>query len=472
MKKKGFTLTEIIITITIIGILSLLGLNYVKRNIPRYDPLYYYRAYDALEKGFADAVANEVPLTSQDFCSHLLTIWNVDLTRSSCNLEVAMIKPSGSDFFNSLKFNASKYIARKEFILRKYSEKLFDKLALPVYASFLHGEEPPQNDNCTPCPCWDPNEHNGQMNPPVQEVDYYAHCMNPEGCTFYDWLDQHYVFPCAPPDPPDHDCGSGYFWSTVLDHCVIICPPPLVAIGYYSCSIPDNGYECTCDSYRNVINSNSQQIINEFINHCGNLEWWEDDCYVDPCATDVTLCPPPDIIGTIYTQNGMKFDFYMDTTFALPAQEGEEATNLTYFSIKATMPNSTNLEPIYFIVYPANKELFPVSPQLVENKNILPTYLISDKNNNKNSPVTKHITYKSARCEKETKIPLSSNRITPDSHKAYTNFVYTYGLSNIYFSDYCSGAETINAMNWINQAAKNYPRKSLELRTASPNGMR
>ena len=94
MKKKGFTLTEIIITITIIGILSLLGLNYVKRNVTRYDSLFYYQAYDALTKGFADAVANNVSLTGAGLCNYLLTVWNItDKENSSCS-EVAMINYS------------------------------------------------------------------------------------------------------------------------------------------------------------------------------------------------------------------------------------------------------------------------------------------------------------------------------------------------------------------------------------------
>jgi len=570
MKKKGFTLTEIIVTITIIGILALLGLNYVKKNVNRYDPLFYYQAYDALTKGFADAVAHNVTLDGEGLCNYFLTIWNVDEANSFCGPGEAVTDPGDVSFLNPNEFKI-KYASKFNFnILKNIADSILalDKMIVgSAFASSvdLTGPCPPNlaqqlNEGNTMAQegmqygCSYTIDNNGNTvwqpslidNPQVYthpiECDQYSHFVEPDKClpncnclsynhyigiggdfatTFYSYC-SHYQH-CSYQN-------TDVQWST---YCSNQCCQNAHLCANYSCDC--DGFNlaqaqsnmsrfynlcghnlqywivqcatissCNCTDFKSAV---AQGTVSAFISACGHdLQYWENKCpdeptpncdcsgysaavaqgtvasYLSSCGNNAeyweNLCgeePPPvpeetdELIGIIKTQYGLIFEFYSNITFTLGQDASGNDVNLTYFKIKVSKQGNDTLMPVYFIVYPATQELFPASPELVDNKTVLPAFLSSDFNNHKNSPVTKYTTYRSARCEKETKDPVSNNYIIPPSHAAYTHFVNANNLSSLYLTDYCSDN---NHIIWLDNEAKNAPRSSLEVKTAPPNGMR
>ena len=400
--KKGFSLTEIIITITIIGILSLLGLNYVKKNVTRYDSLFYYQAYEALTKGFADAVANDVTLDGEHLCNYFLNIWNIDVAHSYCGAqEVAIINPTKTGLLNHIA-KAGSYIFN-------------NFLMTPVYGYLNWGEI-------------------------ATQPGYLGH-----------WQNGEYHFDSDEPCPPGQIMGQ-------QGNCIKDCEFPYK---HWDSSMGQCKAECSCAAYL------------YYDNH-GLSEIWSQDCGSVPTGCGPTTpcwvtntCPyylPK--VGSILVQNGLMFDFYSNINFTAYEDTENEANslNLTYSVITVSKPDNENITPIYFLIYPENKELFPISSEIIDNKNLLPTYLISDHNGRQNKPVTNYVSYRTAKCEKETKIPGTNNYILPHSHMAYAHFVDISNLNN-YSQNYCSGAESIN---WLVPGAVTAPRESLELMTDIP----
>ena len=83
MRKKGFSFAEMMLALTIIGVISVLGYNYVKKKIENYDKLFYYTIYKTLTDGFADAIYNNKSLDNQGLCEHFSQIFSIQ--SSSCS---------------------------------------------------------------------------------------------------------------------------------------------------------------------------------------------------------------------------------------------------------------------------------------------------------------------------------------------------------------------------------------------------
>jgi len=381
MKKKGFTLTEIVIAITIIGILSILGMNFVKKNVSRYDTWYYYQAYDALTKGFADAIEHNVNTgSSQSLCNYLLTIWNIDSANSSCT---ATAQLSVFDKF--------------------FANNLFKNMfALPVYA--------------------------------VGQVAGYGNvATNHNGGGF---------------QPVEHWCYYGYVWNDNTNMCEQYMPNLelacyLLSIGRYSENdlihmYPAEGFPELCE--------NSSSGSGSGNGNGGGLDQPEQVSLNDLSA-----------VGSIKTRSGLQFDFYPETVFY---QDDETNETYSYYVIKAEFPNR-NLAPAYFLVYSRDQEILPITPFLIDNKNLLPTYIVTDYQDFKNNAVTGFINYRSAKCDKDEE----TNDFIPGSHVAYSSFVGTNELEGNYPSLYCSQAQQVE---WLDSGAADAPKKSLTIKTSRP----
>ena len=484
--------------------------------------MFYYQAYDALTKGFADAVANNVSLTGAGLCNYLLTVWNItDKENSSCS-EVAMInysdlkllKPSEQNVFVKFKSDFINVIADKKVIFDNILEKIIYNFSMPAFAVGQQGSGNNEGflEGCQKCPCWEDFSTNiGAPEPQPGEAGYapylYQYCDNPVGqqygCIVNWWFDS---FACTAtlcyPEHDNYSCSPTMEYDNLAGRCCPICNNGYRIPG--TCECVDR---CSCYVYRNSVQSG---IVSEFYSECGHNNAqgipWENACpqnnndnctcdfyyhakelqilgiFTNACGTQNSegipwgnVCndgsPVTYVVGTIYTTNGLKFEFMSDVSFVLTKDENGDDVNSTYFTIKVSKPGS-NLADIYFLVYPESKELIPVSPQMIDNRNILPTYLTSDFNNEKNGPVTDYTTYRTARCEKTTKIPSGSNNFTtviPPAHTAYADFVTSNNMASMYNINYCSGAGNIS---WKSLTYRNAPRSSLTLKTDSPKAIR
>lgn len=339
MKKKGFSLTEIIITITIIGILALLGLNYVKRNAIRYNPLFYYSAYDALTKGFSDAVANDVPLTGVGLCNHFLTIWNIDSANSYCD-PIAMVNSSDLKMIKkepgillTIKLNIQNVIADKKVVVDRFLTKMFDKTASPVYAGDYIGDMPgfesagtTYPSGCGPCPC--PPEgrgndnHGGVANPLYQYCGFASGCRTEATLNADQWGNHEVAFPC---NSTPNQCSNSQVWVESLGQCCNPCGENQVRsttscecistctykrfINSLSSTYDISSFINTChntisywadltlENYCNCYNYRNTQNINTFVNYCGTVERWNDIC---AAGFDTCNCPSP----RGFSQNG------------------------------------------------------------------------------------------------------------------------------------------------------------------------
>ena len=490
MRKKGFSLTEVLIALTIVGILSLLGLNYIKRNASNYDKLFYYSAYEALTQGFADAIANNNSLTSTGFCNYLLTIWNVDTSKSTCNSMSASRAATMERFSktqnigNSLNFSTM-YKNKLEKIYKMIAE-LFNKTSLPAYAVYN------QNENCPSCPCPAPGQNVDPSN------SWYAWCGNTTGCQCDNWLGNMSCTPCQPSHgyavplsqapnqvdpniPPVSSCtpplvrnsswGSGCYYPDFCQNCI-------EGTSFYNQHQSGCIMECnpapppnTCDTGMHWDNITGQCIYDGDWDPCEQCLEDNPSLYgftADACETYLngTLCNEPTAtqslveVGHITTKNGITFRFYSELTYSL------DDFNMNYFAIKAELPKNPN--DAYFLVVPETKELFPITPDMIDDEKLLPTYLTSDYQNYKNTPITDLTTYRSARCTVETIRPPLAILIIPFSHNAYSEFINIAGLDS-YPTSYCTGTKVIN---WIDSNAYTVPRNTVTIKTRRPKGMK
>lgn len=464
--KKGFTLTEVLIALTIVGLLSLLGLNYVKRNVSNYDKLFYYSSYEALNQGFADAIANNTNLTSTSFCNYLLNVWNIDTANSSCN-SVNASREANTQRAAEIKqaSNAVQFMTMyKEKTPKLFSiiDRLFNKISLPVYAvgqgggpcegvwtgwpegcdmqfnldgsvsyfprSPNHGYIIVEDNSCTPPftyinnPSWGPGG-----------CYYSTYCQN---CAHSQYFYSQHITNCeleCNPTPPPTTCNEGMHWNTTVGKCI---------------------YDGEWDPCEKCFEDDpslygfTEETCNTYI----------DGTLCEELSTEITQSLTE--VGHIKTKNGIVFKFYSDLTYSTLE------LNVNYFAIKAELPK--NSENAYFLVFPSTKELFPITPEMIDNEKLLPTYIISDYQNYKNTPITDFTTYRSARCTVVTERPPSRILIVPISHNIYSNFLSIAGLTD-YPSSYCSGTKTIN---WIDSSAYNVPRNSVTIKTERPKGMK
>lgn len=523
--KKGFSLTEIIITITIIGILALLGLNYVKRNATKYYPLYYYSAYETLMNVFADAVANNVNLTGVDLCNHMLTIANIDPNNSSCgtaNNETSMI-------------HLNEYIYYSAMLDRIFGNFLIS----PAFAAGVgmdNGSLPGFSHGLTTMEC---NEYLNDLNHVPTGVWVTGCDQIPEGGTgitgsngggganyspcdhcYPEYLRANYGITAVDCELAQNNgtcngrcpAGSGKIWDFVNHWCYYpghtaceICLDPIT----YPNPEEYGFNNAMCVIYRNNANTlcpgsggNEEEeeegcsegmIWSEQFNKCiydGDFNPCIVCNYSDPTDYGYTAeecssylngpeCtnPGPALtpVGTIRTMNGIVYTFYSDLAYNYT-----DNVSWIYFAVKAKLPK-TNKE-VYFIIYPKNKEITPVTPDMIDNKKFLPTYLTSDYGSYKNSPVTNIISYREAKCIIDQGLAdimvgdINSVRTRPANSTIitsldllYNHFIHMAGLTSEYPELYCRAYPNTS---WLTPSASSVPIKSLSIKTEKPTGMK